>query len=54
MGDVIDFVRELKRRDIYIENFKVRTKEDLEFLLANQDRILVTLPDYDDNVKSGV
>lgn len=44
MGEVIDFMvaRQKRRKPIY--NFKVNTKEDHEFLLANLDRIMIELP----------
>lgn len=44
MGEVIDFMvaRSKRRKPIY--NFKVNTKEDHEFLLANLNRIMIELP----------
>lgn len=47
MGEVIDFITERSKRKAPIKDFKVRSKKDNDYLLANLNRILVDVPFYD-------
>ena len=52
MGEVIDFLEAKAKRSDTIEDFKVRSEKDNEFLLNNLHRIIINVPEHDTHQES--